>query len=688
MTIILSIGGVAIDWALDNQSGDYDAWIEAPFTQPSYTTIMAARDNTWPVGVLATQDAFTLPPIYTQIKNAANEAALRVALLRALDTSREFKALVIADDDGDNPRYWMCSFQAREEEHDAAGTGVVFVVTAVVTDDAYLRSVTPESDTWSATASGQTTVIDNPGDLDAFPTYTVTPTSAKTGGEWVEVRPFYVRWLSPFGGEHAIDITGGGLNTSTLHGAGKTTSRNDFGVHAAGAYRPYWMGGDDGAAGGYNTNSTQIWCNFHFHPRTTVYAVHGAASGDTSATMELSMPDNMPPSGYIYWDATNEITSYKGVSQGAWNPSVTNVGRGALGTTPGNIAAGATGEVLQVVGLLCYGPGGVVPEDEKMIDFGIEQWREPTISRSGSTNGVWKFTLFRRGDAQMFGIPGAFIAPSGPRGSINWSYTGPATTEVYTDPTTATGAPGAFYLNRNWEAMGFKSNQNLAPPPTGDSSAPKQPPRMGLYSYRFAVPLSQVRIIGRRIANGAALAYPGTPILRVYDETQQSHDTIWNAGAGAVSTKLNNTFDETVALEEYVDVLFNRLHWFISGTNHVQADIDSLDVSFDTAYRPIAALLPAITPYVMSLTLENVTTGESLTITMPDMEVDETLTINNELLTVTYSGDDSNRYSAVRRDALRPRFLRLAPGANTLRLTETGMGNIDLGISFEPRWYT
>lgn len=687
MTKIVSIGGVVIDWALDNQDGDYAAWIEAPFTQPGYTTVMAARDSTWPVGVTVSQDAFTLPPIFVRIMDAVNEDTLRVVLLRALDTSKEFKALVVADDDGGNPRFWMCSFQSREEEDDSRGTGVVYVVTAIVTGDAYLRSVNATTESWTPTASGEQVIIDNAGDLDTYPTYTVTPTSSKTGNTWTEIRPFYVRWRSPFGGEHAIDVTGSGLDTAALYTAGKVTTRSDISVYANGAYRPHWYGADDLATGGFRSTTTRLWMNFTMRPRVTVYSIHSRASDDASTTMELVMPANMPASGYIYWDATGEIMSYKGVVAGAWNPSIANVRRGEMGTAAANIAAEATGEVLQITGAICYGPGATAPDDEKMIDYGIEQYREPTITGTGSTNSVYKFDIFRRADVQVFGIPGAPLAPSGPRGSVNWSYDGGMATEAFTGATSITGTAGGFYLDQNWTGMGFKSNQVMYKIFSATGVPERPNAYTSVFSRRFAVPIQGVRVTGRRVANGAALKYPGTPLLRLFTEAADTFFQLWDAGSGGVSTTTNTAFDQLFVLMNQT-VYYNRVHWMLAQSNHVQADIDTMDVTFVSEYTPVAVMTAATSPYVMNLILENVTTGESITIAMPDLTVNESLVIDSEALTATYALDNSNRYSAVRRNALRPYWLRLAPGANTLKVTETGMGNLTIGLQYETRWYT
>ena len=48
------------------------------------------------------------------------------------------------------------------------------------------------------------------------------------------------------------------------------------------------------------------------------------------------------------------------------------------------------------------------------------------------------------------------------------------------------------------------------------------------------------------------------------------------------------------------------------------------------------------------------------------------------LQTVTYTLDGSSQYAAVRRDAARPRFLRLVPGVNNFQITEAGMGELEI----------
>ncbi len=117
----------------------------------------------------------------------------------------------------------------------------------------------------------------------------------------------------------------------------------------------------------------------------------------------------------------------------------------------------------------------------------------------------------------------------------------------------------------------------------------------------------------------------------------------------------------------------------------MEAALDKLTLYFADA--PIIQRLPAIELYDLKLTLENVTTGQSITLAAP-MLLDGQLAVDTGRHTVTLLDDGSNQYQALTRDTRRKEILPLAPGVNTLRATEPGMNGMTIYISFEERTYS
>jgi phage-related protein len=102
---------------------------------------------------------------------------------------------------------------------------------------------------------------------------------------------------------------------------------------------------------------------------------------------------------------------------------------------------------------------------------------------------------------------------------------------------------------------------------------------------------------------------------------------------------------------------------------------------------PQTAIMDEIAMYDMALTLENVTSGQAITLTLA-MALDEQLEVDTENHTVTLLDDGSSQYQALERDTRRREMLPLLPGNNTLRVTEDGLAGVTIHVEFEERRYS
>jgi len=102
---------------------------------------------------------------------------------------------------------------------------------------------------------------------------------------------------------------------------------------------------------------------------------------------------------------------------------------------------------------------------------------------------------------------------------------------------------------------------------------------------------------------------------------------------------------------------------------------------------PQTAMMDEVAVYDLALTLENVTTGQFITLTMA-MTLGEQLEIDTADHTVTLLDDGSSQYQALARSTRRREILPLAPGNNTLRVTEDGLDGVTVYIEFEERSYS
>lgn len=118
-------------------------------------------------------------------------------------------ALDLADS---NKPYYRSGIPVRMvEESGAANSWFI----TLQTEYPFWQLVTPASDTWNITATGQTHGVTNGGNLPIRPIYTLTPTTTKTAGF------IYQRYIPIYNVQDKaytcpLEITDGGLNTGSL----------------------------------------------------------------------------------------------------------------------------------------------------------------------------------------------------------------------------------------------------------------------------------------------------------------------------------------------------------------------------------------------------------------------------------------------------------------------------------------
>lgn len=640
-TKVISIGSLSV---IDGSG--YAATLQQSYVQPESSISRVQRDADSPVvtAVAPGLHLYLLGVIVIESGLSADDLdAKRRALLRALDSTRGPITITIENETGTaRQRYMRCVVRKVDQVENQSGRG--FMAALEAADDVRWRSTTTQEETWTLTESGTNAIV-NLGDLEAYPTITITPQTGKSFPVWAYRRAVYVRWLSPYGGDHPIDITGGGLNTAALMSAGKVTNSTNMAVYLNGRYVPFWYGGADGTAGGFNHGTTRMWINFWPPPAPNSAATQPLTAeyiAEDATEWRVSRDAGLPPSGYLFMDP--EIVYYAWRSPGRLH----GVARGRFDTTPVSYSANDLIEYLPAAGYILYGPDGVVAEGVK--DSGYRNAVEPLITQ-GSSNGAWTYDIFH--DHYR---------------SVKWTFNSYHQSLMFTEESAGNGWFDST-ISEPWNAMGLKF---------GFASTSH-------YDARFAIPISHVSIDGRHMAIGSPTQYPGSPILSAADDGNANRYTLWNANAG-VSQTVNAAFSPAFTLPTATQ--YTRLRWGVGQTSYVQADIQSMTVTFDAALRPIIVVGAEDTEYDLDMQILNETTGEQLNVSFPNMAQGEGLVINSENQTVFYEEDGSNQYAAVQMVPLRPRFMRLAPGTNNIEITETGMGEVDITFRYEPRWYT
>lgn len=644
-TNVISINGLNVE-----AGSGYVAALTQSFLQPENTVSRVQRDTDAPV---VTNVALGLHVYYLQVLVASAAAddvdARRRALLREFDSTRGPVTVVIENATGTARRRFM-QFVVRKVDQAEGQGGAGFVAALEASGEVRWQATDVVTETWTIDASG-TRSITVAGDLDVYPTYTLTPNVDKAGPNWPYSRLILVEWRSPLGGTHPVDVTGGGLDTAALLAADKLSDESNIAVMLNGAIRRHYTSDPaTSPADAFGTAQTRIWVDMEFRP--AVHAVLGDYVNATQTTWRVMGDYGLPPAGTL--KVGDEIVTYTGRAPGY----LYGVARGRYGTTAA--AHNNWSEIVfyQGVGWLLYGPNAVTPENMKDEVYRTAQ-QPMMLTSAASTNLTWHYQKFGGGNQPK-----------------SWGFASYINNIGFVNQSNAAGGYDTAW-RVPWDAMGLKAGWTS----------------LSIYSLRTAVPIKSVRIQGRRMARTSPAAAPHAPELAALSDDQRLRRVVWRSDDGA-SRESNVSFDyssEDIRPEAFSEaagvVGYNRLHWSVAQASHLQADIQVMWIRFDDDYLPVVTVGAEQSEYDLDLTLANLTTGESITVQFPNLTMGESLIVDSQWQTVTYSLDGSSQYPAVRRDQARPKFLRLAPGVNSFQITEAGMGELEIVVSYRPRWY-
>jgi len=608
---------------------------------PTVSVQSVDRTGAWPVFGTLQRPAVTFA-IFIAIEDSTNVRALRAQLLRWFDPEDETpKKLVVTDDGTLRSRYVYatCAMMKPVPIGDL-GARDFFRIDLVIDQDVRWRAVTEVTDEWLITASGQTNVVNNTGEDDAYPVYTIKPTAVK-GGDYAYRRWIAVTWKSTNSAQvYPIRAV---LDTEDIVDAGHMQADgDDLRVLVDGLEVDRWLEDID-------TASTDIWFNLNFTQAPVLeLATAIAGAGDISSIeftdeVEVSL---LPESGIIY--IGTEAFAY--TARNLINASVTGITRAAKGTTIGAHLLGADCYWIQHDVYIIYGNATATAPT-------VTTQYKPILDMATSTNDSWVFSTF--------GIP----TWNGSGGSVQWYRSSPLTLggnsgcysktewtlEAITSPTTVIGnwvdSGGAFtngwgiynpcgIVNVDW-ADGKKYTTNLA-----EFKAYVQYwiRNAGWWKRQYDIP-----------APAAALGWEA-----------------WSAAAGVAWSPADYiaiTLVKTSPTTDFVAVEAGTVTLTLYDTETPDADIGAEQGNYE-----------------LSCILANVATGENVHLNFV-MDVDSELEIDTYNRVITWLEDNTRQYQVISFSTTRKHWLRLLPGNNTLWFVDIGTDTLTLTTKFAPRYY-
>lgn len=607
--------------------------------QPGASPAAVDREGRWPFVSRMVGQVRTLPTLGVVLDNSGQNAdatlsGRRVGILQAFDRLKPAAALVSDDGEGNDQRYIMAFAQTIGQREREGLDG--FAATLVAQDDPLWRSTDVNANSAALTASGQTLAVTNNGEAVAFPTITLTPTSAKTGG-WKYRRLALVRWRSSQEASNVpVCLTGNfGWDTAALVSGGKMNSSNSsVGVIVDGVEVDRWFGGADGAAAGHNDTATNIWTNLDFRPQPTAatpYDSFTAASDLSSLRVNEDITD-YPAAGYLFDLGSNELLSYTGKNE--FSRTFTGVRRAQHGTTAADYGEEGL-HLIQHLVWIVYGPDSGLAKAQ-------DNSTKPLLDMGASDNLAWTWTEFydsANADRSAAWVPvvegGGSVYTEAGGGTAN-----PATAVGVRSSSATGGQLSRWYVGLPWVFEGWEA----------DAETP-----------------------GDYVTNGRIVASTDSGAwLRLADvpsaATTVSDDGLFEEGLRYFGLDNNDDFE---VFSEFTEVTLDF--------------VDPDDIL--AAQTPVATLGDEQTAYALDVTITNSANGEGLRVQVPALALDDSVVLDMYWLTATIASSGDSVYIGVTPDSNRLWWLVLEPGANTLTLTETGLAGLTAECDFEERYY-
>ena len=637
MLVVETYGGHDINDATNYKAGftPGDVW-----GLPDVTVNSIPRTGAWPILGNVSRGPVTITLFVKIVPSApATIRTLRAQLLRWFDPEdNAVNKLVITDDGTERPRYVdvICK-SCSPYQIKGTASSVGFKVSLVVSGDVRWRLTSDVTTTWLITATGQTKVVPNAGEDDAYPVYNIMPTAPKAAGytyrQW-----FPIKWRSPNSGyRYPIKAI---RDTDALIGAAKMQADgDDLRILSDGVEIARWISD-------INTATTDIWFCLDFARAPTLAlktAIAGAGSIDSIEFTDEVEVSLLPDRGIIM--IGTEAFVYTGRS--LIDASVTGITREAKGTT---IAAHNIADPcywIQHDVYMAYGNAAAVApvvNDNYMPCFELDL----------STNTSWVY--------ETFGKFGAFYA-GGWYGTSNIMLVGGIGRYVTTER--AEEVRGDKY-----PVMGIWKDYDV---------------NTGAYWMAKWMLTNPCGIINAAWTNGKKRAEDITR-FRCYCRYQIRNEAGWREQYVIPAPTVANVWEAWSKAAAAAWSEADEIELGLVGGYDSDVEIGDVTVTLSATDTPEITYGAEQGNYELDCTLTNNTTGEALYINFV-MDEDTVLKIDTYNQVITWLKDNSRQYQSIAFSTNRTQMLKLLPGNNTLQFDDVGTDTVTITAVVTSRYY-
>lgn len=523
-----------------------------------------------------------------------------------------------------------------------------FFSVSLQTEKSAWKSTTEETDSWTVTASGQTKTITVGGSTETALSLTITPTTNPAGGWQYQYLYQLVNTPGANFGLRPWCIT---IDTATLVTAGKLQADcDDLRIVVNGKEVNRWIANANNAA-------TKAWFNVNIAPGydlTLKTAV--AASGDVGelaffvTTNNVRAINAMPASGIVYHGT--EWFQYSGKDAKTCRLAVT--ARGALGTT---LQAHAASDVFKYIENVIYVLIGNATATDPADDDSDYDLEKPIFNLSSSDNTAWVY------DATT-----GFYDISYPNRPGSWKMTlstiGKLSQQYLIKQNGDTGDPAMGMLLQSWQKSNRWQNETASI----------------VWLLNCQGGFYQVSMTGQKYRS--TVRWPGFCGLQ-----RSINGSVWTTVWSELTPVNEDTWTAITKANQSTPYSPTWIRFVLTGSIAAQADaaayfeVLTATVTFTSAKVPDGTLLSQTGNYPLSVTIENQTTGDIITVTYP-MLLNLGLEIDGETCEVMY-GKVPAHEAITLDDESRAVFLTLAAGSNVLEATSDTMGTMSVALS----WY-
>ncbi|MBA4420276.1 MAG: hypothetical protein C0391_03940 [Anaerolinea sp.] len=659
--------------------------------------------------------------IQVDIKPGADYSTYFELLKGYFDTAvRDKKKLVVKDSDTTKEWYVMCTCVANPER----STGSIKLL--MYANDPTLLGNTASTVSWSVTATGQTKVVTPVGNVKARPVFTITPTSAKTGGyaykKFLNLKNVHTNAFS----NYPYDLTDGGLDHAAMvKVAAVHVAINDgAGITDVATTIPY-----DGEAGTFPTagiawidGATKEQISYTGKSGGNLTGVTRGINGTTAAAHAndvIIYQSNVQADGddlRIYMDG-KEVSRWSD----NWNNAATkiwiNIDLKPKATTTLKTAIAASGSITSIdlvvntttyLFLRAIGASG-------MVQIGTEIFTYTTLSL---TTSQLTGTITRAAKQTSMGAHAVGDAVTFIEHDVWMMYGNAAADAPVQDETKKPIIDLATSTNNSWVYALFGDDANLRTgrwnrqivSSVGKQSAvytdnhnalvdPATEMGMSIKAYQ-----SSGRWVGETGYLRWTLFHPAG-ITHVSSDGESYRNSVsWPLFASLkkgpnASLYLNqwtlttpasiSTWTAWTKNAEALGATYNYIGFVFWGSvgavANAEADMEvgNVTLTIDSTKRPTISASAEADNYWLDLKLTNSTSGEYLTLALM-MGLNRVLTIDCARKVIYYD-DNTNMVSGLQLSSVRQTWLDLAPGNNTLKFDDTGTNAVTVAISWEDR---